>query len=209
MKHTRYSSIVLVSFLMTFLVGCGPKPPVYKTIYEAAAAGDLADVKQHVQNGSDVNARADDGTTALMLTTLGNNPELVRYLISKGARLDARTDSGFTALSLAVKLGNLEIVKILIESGADINATVHDLTPLDVASMDDVPAGSEIMTYLSQHGATHGPTWREPAENTLYNIMVKKIHCPVCGKNYEVFPGVINSGDRSPSQCPNCGWKPQ
>lgn len=209
MKHTRYSSTVIVLFLMTFLVGCGPKPTVYKTIYEATAAGDLDNVKLHVKNGTDVNARDDDGITALMVAAMCSHPELISYLISKGARIDARTDSkGYTALHLATRVGNLNTVKLLVEGGADVNTTVVDLTPLDVASMDEVPNGSEIMAYLSQHGARHGPTWREPAENTLYNIMVKKIHCPVCGKNYEVFPGVIKSGGRSPSQCPNCGWEP-
>lgn len=47
------------------------------------------------------------------------------------------------------------------------------------------------------------------AEEQLRSIgMLRDMKCPECGKEYQWILNVIDSGNRKPGQCPNCGWVP-
>lgn len=72
--------------------------------------------KSLIGYGADVNAKNNDGRTALMLTS---NLEIAKLLIDSGADVNAKNNNGGTALIWADKL---EIAKLLIDNGADINA---------------------------------------------------------------------------------------
>lgn len=82
----------------------------------ASRQGSLKIVKSLICYGADVNAKNNDGRTALMLTS---NLEIAKLLIDSGADVNAKNNDGGTALIWADKL---EIAKLLIDNGADINA---------------------------------------------------------------------------------------
>ena len=69
--------------------------------------------------GADVNVKARDGSTALMLAASSGDREIVRELLSKGADVSARfTETGKTALMLAKEKGYTDIVQLLEAAGA-------------------------------------------------------------------------------------------
>lgn len=99
--------------------------------------GDIPALKAALRKGVDVNARdCESGTTALILTIIKDNPEMMRLLISKKANVNLQNNSGFTALMYAVGWGRVEIVKELMAAGADLNKRTFDgdkVTALGIA----------------------------------------------------------------------------
>ncbi len=108
----------------------------------ASRQGSLKIVKSLIGYGADVNAKNNDGRTALMLTS---NLEIAKLLIDSGADVNAKNNDGGTALMLT---SNLEIAKLLIDNGADVNAKSNGgLTALMLTS------SLEITKLLIDNGA--------------------------------------------------------
>ncbi|HCB64081.1 MAG TPA: hypothetical protein DEP20_01765, partial [Fusobacteria bacterium] len=70
---------------------------------------------------ADVNAKKQDGITALMAAAKNGHKEVCQLLIEKGADVNAVSMLG-TALTKAAKGGHKELCQMLIEKGADVNA---------------------------------------------------------------------------------------
>jgi len=102
----------------------GPK----LTVFEAAAAGDLARVRELVERErAQVNAVSPDGYTPLGLAAFFKRSDVAAYLVEQGA--DPRAPSrrgGFTPLHSAVATDaaptDVELVRRLLDAGADPNA---------------------------------------------------------------------------------------
>jgi ankyrin repeat protein len=84
--------------------------------------GHLKTAEYVVNEGADVNAKTNDGSTALMLAARLNKKDLVELLLSRGADVNAVDQQGNTALINAVIKGQGEVVCPLIRNGADVNA---------------------------------------------------------------------------------------
>lgn len=91
----------------------------------ASRQGSLKIVKSLIGYGADVNAKNNDGRTALMLTS---NLEIAKLLIDSGADVNAKNNNGGTALTQAVNWDRLEIAKLLIDNGADTKNSLTYLT---------------------------------------------------------------------------------
>jgi ankyrin repeat protein len=86
------------------------------------AAGDnMRDVTDVIdlllESGADLNAKAKDGTTPLMLAI--RNPAHLKFLIARGANLNNRDSDGKTALDRAKSAQETDSVTILEKSGAN------------------------------------------------------------------------------------------
>jgi ankyrin repeat protein len=103
-----------------------------------------------LQKGADINARANDGNTALKSAALEGNAEVVKLLLEKGADINSTTQHGNTALRSAAFEGNVDVVKILLERGADANGTGQVFGPLMAASLK---GHSSIVELLLNKGA--------------------------------------------------------
>ena len=81
-------------------------------------------IKDLIKSGANVNAKTDNGETALMWAVRHRNAEVVKALIEAGADINAKNNKGATALMLALILNRspAKTVQILIDSGADIFA---------------------------------------------------------------------------------------
>ena len=172
MKHLLLTTIAAV-----VLVGCGesqqsapapetkpvepvaeaaqPKPPTAKapdiSIHDAASAGNIEAVQQHLAAGTDVNAKDNRGRTPLYRAT---NKEIAELLIASGADVNAKDVAGGTPLHAAIGLGHKETVELLINKGSDVNAKVvsgplQGSTPLDWAINFN---HTETTDLLRKHG---------------------------------------------------------
>ena len=109
MKHLLLTTIAAV-----LLVGCGPS----MSIHEAAKAGNIKAVKQHLAAGADVNAKNDYGETPLRWSAWGGRKEIAELLISNGADVNAQGESGRTPLDLATQSKrNRETADVLRKHG--------------------------------------------------------------------------------------------
>jgi ankyrin repeat protein len=74
----------------------------------------------------DINAKDNDGQTALMRAALTDQTEIVKLLLDNGVNVDVKSDVGWTALMFAADKGFTNIVKLILQTGADINAQDND-----------------------------------------------------------------------------------
>ncbi|MGA2775841.1 MAG: ankyrin repeat domain-containing protein, partial [Candidatus Omnitrophota bacterium] len=84
----------------------------------AATNGNKEIVELLLSKGADVNAKANNGETALMSTAETNKKEIVKLLLSKGADVNIKSDIGETALSKAELRNHSDIVELLRQAGA-------------------------------------------------------------------------------------------
>ena len=137
MKHLLLTTIAAV-----VLVGCGeaqqsapapeakpvepvaeaakPEPTGVKapdiSIHDAAKAGNIEAVKQHLAAGADVNAKGEEGTPLHYASMLGHK-EVAGMLITNGANVNAKGVGGQTPLDVAVAWDEPEIADLLRKHG--------------------------------------------------------------------------------------------
>ena len=95
------------------LVGCGPS----MSILEAANKGNIEAVKQHLDAGTDVNAKDSARWTPLHYAAFGGYKETAELLIAKGANVNVKRDNGETPLDAAIYGKNPETADLLRKHG--------------------------------------------------------------------------------------------
>ena len=131
------------------------KPEPAKSLHQAAAAGDIEQVKSLISKGADVNAKDKPlGRTALHYASEKGHTEVARLLISQGAYVNAMCRPGGTPLHYAVIQGDRQTVELLLSKGADINAkNKGGRTPLFEAMASSAARGKEVVALLTAKGA--------------------------------------------------------
>ena len=105
----------------------------------ATSDNDLDRIKELIRDGKNINERAVNGDTALIIASGRGYLSIVKKLIDAGADKDAQNDLGNTALFVASSRGQLSAVKILIDAGADKNLqNKYGNTPLTLTSYNDI-----------------------------------------------------------------------
>lgn len=104
-------------------------------ILNAAIAGDVQSIQQHLAGGGSLNEPEPiGGNTPLMLAATFGNPDAARLLIQVGADLELRNKLGGTALHQACFFAQPEIVELLLDAGADpTSVNTYGITPLELA----------------------------------------------------------------------------
>ena len=125
-------------------------------VFDAAAIGDVEQLRQLTTNDAIANAWSEDGFTPLHLAAFFGRAEAVRLLIDRGARLETPSRNEQFAgdarpLHSAVAAQQLEVTRILLERGADPNARQHGgFTPLLEAAQS---GNGELVQLLLSYGA--------------------------------------------------------
>jgi hypothetical protein len=98
----------------------GPRKPVH----QAAAEGDVAELKVHIVKGTTNFNTADEfGFTPLMRAIEGRHVEATRLIIESGkANVNRKDQDGKTPLIMAANYGEVEMVEALIANKADLKA---------------------------------------------------------------------------------------
>jgi uncharacterized protein len=120
-------------------------------LVDAAKSGDAETVRALLRSGTDVNAAAADGTTALHWASYRDDVEGAGLLLQAGARVNAATDLGVTPIWCASLNGSEPMVRRLLAAGANPDAALlRGETPVMVASRSGHPA---VVEQLIAHGA--------------------------------------------------------
>jgi ankyrin repeat protein len=102
---------------------------------DAAKADDLPAVRKLIKERADVNAAANDGSTALLWAAYRSNAEMTKELLAAGARADAANHYGVTPLLQASRNGDAEVIRALLDAGAEPTRwRAEGETPLMAAS---------------------------------------------------------------------------
>lgn len=142
---SRVVRCALLLGVVWLLSGCAARP---KTVFDAAADGDLASVRGFMADGADVNAVNGLGQAPLHLAAENGRLQIVAFLLDHGARVDSPTAlySGTTALSLAAWHEHLRVVDLLLSKGASANAADRQgRTPLHFAARSQSGAAVQLL----------------------------------------------------------------
>ena len=107
--------------------------------------GDLDFVKDCLEKGLDINARAPiSGATPLDASIYGDHQHIFEYLISAGSDVNAIGYEGGTILMATAYLGKADMLKVLLDHGADPNlaSPITGETPLHVAAAKGFRSGT-------------------------------------------------------------------
>jgi hypothetical protein len=95
---------------------------VNNELLSAALSGDTAAAARLLGEGADVDAKNNQGDTALLLAAKSGKIDTATLLIEKGANIEAKNNVGETALIAACTSGHAEIAQLLVEKGAVTDA---------------------------------------------------------------------------------------
>jgi len=88
-------------------------------VADAAKADDLPAVRKLIKEHADVNALANDGSTALLWAAYHSNVEMTKALLAAEAAVDVPNHYGVTPLLQASRNGDVEVMKVLLDAGAE------------------------------------------------------------------------------------------
>jgi len=121
-KSARYTGWCLPLMLGFVLVRPGALlPAAYNiaVVADAAKADDLPAVLKLIKDHADVNAPANDGSSALLWAAFHSDAEMTKALLAAGAWVDTPNHYGVTPLLLASRNGDVEVMRALLEAGAN------------------------------------------------------------------------------------------
>ncbi len=110
-------------------------PAAAAEILDAARNDDVAAVKALASRRADVNAREEDGATALAWAAHRSNTGMAEHLLKAGADPNLANELGIGPLALAISNGSTAMVKLLLAHRANPNlARENGETPLMTAA---------------------------------------------------------------------------
>lgn len=101
--------------ILTFLFLCFACAST--SLVDLSKKGDVAALKEALDEGADVNEKDSSGWTSLMWVSKNGKLEIVKFLLENQADVNLIEDKGNTAFAIATENNNFEIAKIL-ESAA-------------------------------------------------------------------------------------------
>ena len=150
--------------LVLAVAGLSAQQPVAadgRALVEAARTQDLSRVRALLNGKADVNARSEDGSTALLWAAHWNDVATAGLLISARADANIANDFGMTPLSRACTNGSAEVVDLLLNAGANPNTPIATgVTPIMTCASS---GNADAVRRLIARGANVNA--KEPSQN--------------------------------------------
>ena len=117
--HTKMGSMRNIKQYTDHLKESSNQNELNKGLLDAAARGNLEDVRNLLDRGANVDAENATKHTPLHIAANDGRTEIARLLLDRGARIDAENRDKWTPLRWAAATGHTEVAKLLILNGAD------------------------------------------------------------------------------------------
>jgi len=119
---------------------------------EAAGGCELEACEKFLEEGADVNARDEDGSTPLLWAVLSGSQEVVELLIARGADINGKNNEGESPLHWAAISGNIKIAEVLLAKGAQVNVKdIFGVTPMRSAILNE---DKDLIELFRRHGGS-------------------------------------------------------
>jgi len=117
----RAAGLITLLLLPVLLISCArPEPPTIN-LYRAVHAGNLDQIKRHIEYGTDLNQTDPEGRTALHFAAESGRMIISELLVKNGAQMDIRDSEGRTPLETALLSGKTKVADLLLEQGAQMD----------------------------------------------------------------------------------------
>jgi hypothetical protein len=83
-----------------------------RTLFEGEEINVVNSARWLLRAGTPINAKDDDGNTALILASMGDLPELVKLLLENGAEVNAVNKDGRNAMHFAAVYGHYQVAEV-------------------------------------------------------------------------------------------------
>ncbi|GEB34647.1 MULTISPECIES: ankyrin repeat domain-containing protein [Brevibacillus] len=93
---------------------------VVQAFLEAAAEGNIEALKQHLEQGVDINARNRQKRTAILTAAMHDHLDAVSFLIEAGADIDLQDETCFNPFLYACIHNKLELVQMMVKAGTNL-----------------------------------------------------------------------------------------
>jgi uncharacterized protein len=174
-RHRRVTAVAFSLLMVSGFAGLSHAADTGDSrLVEAAKNQDQKAVRELLNQKVDVNARANDGSTALLWLAHWNDLDTADLLLGAGADANAANDFKMTPLAEACTNGNSAFVRSLLKSGANPNTpTATGEAPL----MTCARSGSvDAVVRLIEFGAAVNA--KEPTQNQTALMWAASEHHP-------------------------------
>ena len=125
-----------------------------ESIVVAVQLGNIEAVKQHLNDGTEVNAKSGTGRTPLHLAAFKDYKEIVKLLIESGADVNAKDMDDATPLDFAMSEGEKETAELLRKHGGK-HGTIHSAVGGgDVEAVKEFLVAGADVNVKAQFGET-------------------------------------------------------
>jgi ankyrin repeat protein len=157
-QNSRFAGALLIAWLIAAAPAAMADEP---GLVDAARNQDSGSVRALLSRNADVNARANDGSTALLWAAHWDDAATADLLLRARADANVANDFGMTPLSRACTNGSAAMVELLLAAGADPNTRIGTgETPLmTCASSGSVAA---VRLLIARGGDVNA---KEPSQN--------------------------------------------
>ena len=116
-KGISIGDTALIKSLLDEGADINAKDGDFTLLMKAATEGYLKTAKLLIDKGAEVDARTNEGTSALMVASSGGYTKIVELLVNAGANAKIKNNMGYTAEMYAKEKGYTNIVQMLNKVG--------------------------------------------------------------------------------------------
>jgi ankyrin repeat protein len=157
-RHLIYLSLAPIVSTMLFLrfflavglvvsaAAANEEVDKHQSLRNAAASGNVNDVRHWLKQGANVNSVSPGGWASLVYAADRAHPEVVDVLLQAGADPNLCERDGWSPLMFAAVKGDIETCRIIIRAGGDLqHVSKNEWTPLKAAQRSKNPDAGAFM----------------------------------------------------------------